>query len=200
MDDLAGLGKAAEKFFALLEASVGTLYRPKSIRKEGEAAAEVEAYKVVALAKANAKADLIRLDAQQDLERRAINRLRQQELVKQTNIEAIAEAALDEVGASEINESADKDWLNYFFDGCASVSDSDVQKLWAKVLARQANLIRAMPIMTITKKTSGSMLVRRATKGSHVQQLHHTEVKFLDRLERILESNRRMICHHWKTK
>jgi len=138
MDDLAGFGKAAERFFGLIESSVGALYKPRALRKEGAAAADAEAYKLVALANAKAKADLIQFESQQDLEQRAVNRLRQQELTKQSNIEAIVAAAVNDIGDSKVNQSADKDWLNYFFEACAGVSDEDVQKLWAKVLAKQA--------------------------------------------------------------
>jgi hypothetical protein len=89
MDDLAGFGKAAEKFLALLESSVGALYRPRAIRREGKAAADTEAYKLVALANAEVKASIVKADGQYDLEQRALNRIRQQELTKQTNIESI---------------------------------------------------------------------------------------------------------------
>jgi hypothetical protein len=137
MDDLAGLGKATEKFFGLIESAIGTLYRPRAIRKEGEASADAEAYKIVAIANANAKADIVKFESQQDLERRAIDRLRQQELTKQTNIESIVEEAAKEIGTSDVNEAADKDWLNYFFDACSGVSNREVQQFWARVLARQ---------------------------------------------------------------
>lgn len=144
MDDLAGFGKAAERFFALVESSIGTLYRPRAIRTEGKASAEVEAYKVIAIANANAKANIISADNQGELERRAIARLRQQELTKQTNIESIVQSAAERIKDRKINEEADKDWLNYFFDECSNVSNKDVQQLWAKVLARQVTSKRRL--------------------------------------------------------
>jgi hypothetical protein len=138
MDDLAGLGKAAEKFFALIESSVGTLYRPRAIREEGKAAAETEAYKVLALANAEVKAAAIKADGQYELEQRAISRIRQQELVKQSNIESIIALAAKETKDSDVNLDADKDWLHYFFENCGSISDKEVQAIWAKVLASGA--------------------------------------------------------------
>jgi hypothetical protein len=120
----------------LLESSVGALYRPRAIRREGKAAADTEAYKLVALANAEVKASVVKADGQYELEQRAINRIRQQELTKQTNIESIVELAAEQIKDSEVNGDTDKDWLSYFFENCGSVSNQEVQALWAKVLAR----------------------------------------------------------------
>jgi hypothetical protein len=96
MEDLAGFGKATEKFFSLIESAVGTLYRPEAIRAEGRAIADAEAYKVVALARAEAEAKGIQTDSQQELAERAVARIRHQELLKQSNIDSIVEITADE--------------------------------------------------------------------------------------------------------
>ncbi len=56
MEDIGRVGCAAEKFLDLIQSAVGTLYRPRAIRLDGRAAAEAEAYKIVALAKADKEA------------------------------------------------------------------------------------------------------------------------------------------------
>jgi hypothetical protein len=143
--DLAGLGHAAEKFLSLIESSIGSLYRPKSIRAEGKAQADVEAYKLLVVARAQSEAKIIEADAEQQLEERALRRMRQQELSKQLNIESIVDQAIDEVGAKDVNEDSDPDWLSFFFESCATISDKKVQGLWARLLAEKVTSGETVP-------------------------------------------------------
>lgn len=143
MEDLAGIGRAAERFLELVQSSIGTLYRPRAIRRDGKAAADAEAYKIIALAKANNEARLIAFDGEQALAERAIERLRHQELNKQRNIESIIDQTIpkieqesvEEADEETVEEAVDKDWLSYFFESCATVSEEKLQALWSDVLA-----------------------------------------------------------------
>jgi hypothetical protein len=137
ISDLAGMGKAVDKFLSLVEATVGTLYRPRAIRKEGQAQIEFEANKVVALARAENEVRLIRAEGDANLAERAIARLRSQEIFKQSNIEAIVDKTIPKIENQEIKEDIDKDWLHYFFDSCSGISNESVQELWSKVLAQK---------------------------------------------------------------
>jgi hypothetical protein len=138
MEDLGGFGRAAEKFLGLIESSVGKLYRPRAIRQEGRALADAEAYKIISIAKADQAARLINYETEHALAERAVARLREQEMAKQFNIEAIVDKAAEELGTREVNDELDKDWLHYFFEGCATISNAEIQGLWAKVLAGKA--------------------------------------------------------------
>jgi hypothetical protein len=144
MEDLGGIGRATEKFLAVIQSAIGTVYRPRALRLEGRAAADAEAYKIVALAKAEKEARLVRSDADAELAERAVARLRHQEMTKQLNIESTIDRAISELDNHKINDNIDIDWFRYFFDNCGSISDSQVQALWAKVLARQATSNQAM--------------------------------------------------------
>jgi hypothetical protein len=137
LEDFTGIGRATGKFLELVQSSIGTLYRPRAIRKEGEAVADAEAYKVIALAKANNEARQITLDGQQALAERAVERLRHQELNKQKNLEAIIDQTIPKIEEKEeaVEVTVDKDWLSYFFESCATVSEEKVQALWCDVLA-----------------------------------------------------------------
>ena len=119
--DLGGIGHATEKFLDAIQSAIGALYRPRSLLLEGRASADVEAYKMVALAKAERESQLIRSDAEQELAARAVERLRHQETVKQLNMESIVDKALNELGEDEVGENVDVDWLHYFFDSCGNI-------------------------------------------------------------------------------
>jgi Protein of unknown function (DUF2806) len=135
MEDLTGFGRATEKFLELVQSSIGTLYRPRAIRKEGEANARVEAYKVITLAKANNEARQLALDGEQALAERAISRLRHQELNKQKNLESIIDRTIPKIEGGSIEDAVDKDWLSYFFESCSTISEDKVQTIWSDVLA-----------------------------------------------------------------
>jgi Protein of unknown function (DUF2806) len=137
VEDLAGLGRAVEKFLGLVQSSVGTLYRPRAIRHEGQAKADIEAYKVVTVAKATVEARRISLEADQELAARAVVRLRHEELTKQENLESIINLTIPRIENSTIDDEVDKDWLFGFFESCASVSNTDIQDLWSKVLVEK---------------------------------------------------------------
>ncbi|MBR1170382.1 DUF2806 domain-containing protein [Bradyrhizobium liaoningense] len=145
MDDLAGLGKAAEKFLSLIQDSIGTLYRPKAIRKEGRASAEAEAYRIVAMARANAVAAQIAADSEEALAQRAALRLRHEEMRKQENIEAIIDQTISKLEGEAVEDDVDRDWISYFFESCAGVSDAKIQELWSNILASKVTGNERLP-------------------------------------------------------
>ena len=153
MDDLVGIGKLAEavskpteKLIEEVSKGIGTLYRPRAIRKEGEA----EAVKLLAIETAKAEAEEARKDialagqmnrlAQLSgsdplLIERAKIRLALQELQGQVNIEAIANAAVEQLPEQVSDAPVSDEWRQRFFKLAADVSEEGMQEIWAKVLA-----------------------------------------------------------------
>jgi hypothetical protein len=146
MNDLIGVGRAVEKFLELVQSSIGTLYRPRAIRKEGQAQAEADAYRLAMLAEVQKRANRTVSDPDRDLAERALARLRHQEIFKQSNIETIVDATTKLLeGEHDVRDNIDRDWLHYFFESCSIVSDKNVQELWSKILARKVTSESRIP-------------------------------------------------------
>jgi len=75
-----------------------------------------------------------------DIKDRAHIRLHYQEIQRQENIEAITRGAIellnDEI-EEEYKEEIESDWMARFFNLSQDVSNKDMQKVWAKVLANE---------------------------------------------------------------
>lgn len=125
--DLKAVSKPISTLVKKIAGAVGHLYLPTHI---------------VRMAKAEAAAHLIRVDSEiecSDRRRRAMHRFLSEEERRQDNMESItAQAALLLEDKSNPDDISD-DWLVQFFDKCRLISDSNMQALWAKVLAGEAN-------------------------------------------------------------
>lgn len=125
--------------------NIGELSRPATalIEKISDAVGGIfKPYQVVRIAKAEAHADRIRAESQieiSDLQRRAFHRFLNEEGVKQKNIEEITQQALPLLTEESKPIEVDDDWLTHFFDRCRLVSDHEMQSLWSRVLAGEAN-------------------------------------------------------------
>lgn len=144
--DLAGLSEPITKLIDVISNGIGTLYKPRSIRNEaaakayatkiiGNAEASVEAEKLRAIGLAQAANKISLADANIDILERAKARLVYRELQRQTNLEAIAEAAIKQLPNQVSSEPVDEDWRTRFFDIAENISNSKMQELWGKVLA-----------------------------------------------------------------
>ncbi len=134
--DITGFSVPATKLIEAMHAAVGTVYRPQAIRREADA----EAYAIEVRARAEAKAHAIQAEGDarvQELAQRARNRLVTLELGRQENIDAIVEEALGLLPESVSDEPVDRDWMSRFFQECQDVSDEELRKLWAKLLANE---------------------------------------------------------------
>jgi Protein of unknown function (DUF2806) len=109
--------------------AVGTLDQPARTAREPRL--EAHANKIKALA----RTEWSQLSA---LEQRALERLVYQESRKQQNIEQITALALrslpQDAGVADLAD----DWVAHFFKQCDSVSDSEMQSLWSRLLVREA--------------------------------------------------------------
>lgn len=125
--------------------NIGELSKPATvlIEKISEAVGGVfKPYQIVRVAKADAEAERIRAESQiqiSDLQRRAFYRFLEEEAKKQKNIEEITRQALPQLDDKSKPEQLEDDWITNFFDKCRLISDSEMQSLWSRVLAGEAN-------------------------------------------------------------
>lgn len=127
---LVHLGKISEPANTLIKkvsSAVGGLFEPWQIKR---------------VAKAQAKADLIKAEAEieiTDRHRRAIYRWFEEEAQRQENMESITKKALPQLNEGSDPNNMEDDWITNFFDKSRIVSDAEMQEIWAKVLAGEAN-------------------------------------------------------------
>jgi hypothetical protein len=125
--DLSELSKPATVLIEKVSDAVGGIFKP---------------YQIVRVAKAEALGERIRAEGQieiSDLQRRAFHRFLEEEAMKQTNMENITKKALPHLADESKPDQLDDDWLTNFFDRCRLVSDEEMQTLWSRVLAGEAN-------------------------------------------------------------
>lgn len=126
-------------------AKLGDLTKPATvlIEKISDAVGGIfKPYQIVRVAKAEAEADRIRAESQiqvTDLHRRAMHRFLEEEAKRQSNIEDITQKALPLLEEKSAPQNVEDDWITNFFDKCRIVSDEDMQRLWSRVLAGEAN-------------------------------------------------------------
>jgi len=99
-------------------------------------------FQIKRVAKAEAEAEIIRTEAQikcDELQRRAAARFIAEEAKKQDNIENITWKAIPLLSESSTPQKMEDDWITNFFDKCRIISDDEMQILWSKVLAGEAN-------------------------------------------------------------
>ena len=125
IDDIS---KPATVLIEKISSAVGGYFKPYQIRRVAQA--EAEADKI----KAEAKIEIT------DLHRRALTRFIAEEAKKQDNIENITEKSIPLLSNSSTPQDMEDDWITNFFDKCRIVSDKEMQALWAKVLAGEANV------------------------------------------------------------
>lgn len=127
-------GKPLEKLIEVVSNGIGTLYRPRKIRKEAEA--QAYAIKVLENAKAVAGSES-KLIETETLERIG-QRLVAQEIRRQNNIDGVVEKAAEDLKGKEVSdEPVSEDWSTRFFGIVQDVSQEEMKTLWAKILARE---------------------------------------------------------------
>lgn len=129
-DPIINLGELSKPATVLVEKisdAVGGIFKP---------------YQIVRVARAEAVAERVRAESQieiSEVERRTVQRFLREEVRKQRNIEEITRQALPQVNEGAEPETVGDDWIANFFDKCRLVSDADMQRLWSRVLAGEAN-------------------------------------------------------------
>jgi len=136
-------------------AKLGDLTKPATvlIEKISDAVGGVfKPYQIVRVAKAEAEAGGIQAESQivvTDLHRRAMHRFMEEEAKKQSNIEAITQNALPLLEDNSTPQNVADDWITNFFDKSRIVLDEEMQSLWSKVLAGEANAPGAFAKRTV---------------------------------------------------
>lgn len=134
---LGDLSKPATVLIEKISDAVGGIFKP---------------YQIVRVAKAEAEANRIQAESQiqvTDLHRRAMHRFLEEEAKKQSNIEAITQNALPLLEEKSTPETVADDWITNFFDKSRIVSDAEMQSLWSRVLAGEANAPGAFAKRTV---------------------------------------------------
>lgn len=124
---LEGLSKPINTLIEKISNATGVLYEPTKIRRKAKAEADAKKTKVLA-----------NLEIE-EIQKRALTRLVNEEIRKQENIENITEKCFESLEENAKPENIEDDWINNFFDKCKLISDNEMQNLWAKVLAGEAN-------------------------------------------------------------
>lgn len=133
--DLTGLSKPLTKLVEVASKGIGTLYKPRAIRNEADA----EAYKQEVIANVEAKKMLIEGEAKLELLSRVQNRVVQQEINRQVNLEEIIEKSIPHLDDNVNDEEVDDDWRMRFFQKAQDVSSDEMQEIWAKILASEVS-------------------------------------------------------------
>ena len=125
--DVGKLSKPATVLVEKISSAIGIVYEPRRIKQK--AIAEAEASKTKAL-----------MDLEiRDIQKRALNRLVNEEIKKQENIESITEKSFSLIEDTATPDAIEDDWLSNFFDKCKLISDENMQILWAQILAGESN-------------------------------------------------------------
>ena len=127
LGDLAGLSKPATVLIEKVSNAVGVLYEPYRIIKKAKAEAKAEKIKALASIEVN------------ELEQRGLNRFVQQQARKQKNIEQITAQAASSLKEDAKVEDIDEDWIAHLFKQCDTISDKEMQTLWANLLSGEAS-------------------------------------------------------------
>jgi Protein of unknown function (DUF2806) len=125
--NLGDFSKPANTLIEKISDAVCGLAKPFQIRRVAEAEADADKIRAVS-----------RIEIT-ELERRAMSRLFAEEAKKQHNIEAITLKALPDVSPESKPEKMEDDWIANFFDKCRLISDEQMQSLWGRILAGEAN-------------------------------------------------------------
>ena len=126
--NLGDISKPATVLIEKISNAVGVVFEPTRIRRQAKAEADAEKIKAIA-----------RIELS-DLEQRAIDRFVNQEVRKQENIEQITMQAVENLPPDAKVESLEEDWVAHFFKQCDTVSDREMQSLWARLLSGEATV------------------------------------------------------------
>lgn len=125
--DFGNLAEPAKVLVEKISDAVGGIFEPYQIRRVAQAEAEADKIRAVSKIKIT------------ELNQRALNRFLLEEASKQNNIENITRKALPTIKSTAQPKNIENDWIVDFFDKSRLISDNQMQELWAKILAGEAN-------------------------------------------------------------
>ena len=125
--NLGGLAKPATLLIEKVSLAIGSVWEPRQIKR---------------IARAKADACLIEAKSEieiTDLQRRAMTRFVEEEASRQTNMEEITKKAMPLLADESNPGNMEDDWVTNFYAKSRIVSNDDMQRIWAQVLAGEAN-------------------------------------------------------------
>ena len=125
--NIGELAKPATVLIEKVSDAVGCLYEPTKIKRL--ASADSEAARIISESHIQIT----------DLERRAAQRWLKEEAIQQKNMEDIIAKAIPMLRDDANPATMGNDWIANFFAKTRIVSDSQMQDLWARILAGEAN-------------------------------------------------------------
>ena len=127
-------GKPLEKLIDVVSKGIGTLYRPRQIRKEADA--QAYAIKVLENAKALSASEAALIEA--ETKDRIAERIVAKEFRRQENIDSVVEMAANNLANTTVSDQpVEEDWAARFFNIVQDVSKDEMKVLWAKILAKE---------------------------------------------------------------
>ena len=129
----------------LVSIDVGKLAKPATVlieRVSDAVGGIAKPWQIQRVAKAEAKGNLIVTQSGieiTELQMRAANRWIQEETKNQFNIESITHQAIPHLNEDSEPDKIEDDFLRNFFDKCRIVSNEQMQDIWARILAGEAN-------------------------------------------------------------
>jgi hypothetical protein len=154
-------GKAIEKLIEVVSAGIGTLYKPRAIRREAEA----KAYELEVMAQAEARSLIIRSDSESEVVERAKQRLYHQEINRQRNLDNIIESSVEHLNQEVSDKPVDEEWRTRFFNKAQDISSADLQEVWGKILANEINnpgnfSLRTIDILSNLSKREAEIFIK----------------------------------------
>ena len=125
--DVSSLSKPASTLIEKISDAVGAVFEPRQIRRIAKAKADA------AITTAHADIEIT------DLHRRAARRWVEEEAHNQQCMEQIAAKTIPQLKENASPHLMEKDWIVNFFDKSRIISDDEMQNLWSRVLAGEAN-------------------------------------------------------------
>ena len=125
--------------------NVGDLSRPATVLVERVSDAIgglAKPWQIKRVAEAEAGAQRIRTESEielADLRLRAGHRFIAEQTRIQSNIEGIVSRSVPRLNEDATPEKLEDDWIVNFFDKSRNISDEDMQDLWSRILAGEAN-------------------------------------------------------------
>ena len=136
--NLGNLSKPADTLIKKISKAVGGIFAPFQIKRVAEAEAEAT------IIRAQSEAEASKIATQSGIEnvelrQRAVHRLIVEETQRQKNMEDITIKALPYLNEDANPDGMDDDFIANLFDKCRIVSDDQMQSLWSRILAGEAN-------------------------------------------------------------
>ncbi len=140
-------GKPLEKLIDVISKGIGTVYKPRSIRKEAEA----KSYEIELIERAKSKACAESREIEAETIDRIQERLLYKELRRQENIEKISQIATQQFSPEDTvsEEKVDDDWTTRFFNIVEDISDDEMQQLWGRILAGEVKQPKSYSLRTL---------------------------------------------------